>query len=177
MLGTLFLVFLKMGCISFGGGYTVIPMIERDVRFYGWMTDQEFQRVVSLAGMAPGPIATNSATLIGFDIAGLPGAITATAGMVLPSLVIIIIIVAFLMRFRDHRVVKAFFYGLRPAVTALIIYAAIRFGFISQSGPYLTWSTLMTLLITAGCLYGVLKYKLHPVVVIIASGFAGIILF
>ena len=166
-----------MGFISFGGGYAVIPMIEHEIKHQGWLNELEFQKIVSLAGMAPGPIATNSATLIGFNIAGLPGALAATIGMVLPSLIIVILIVAFFMRFNGHKSVKAAFYGLRAAVTGLIVYAAIHFGYLSQTSSIITWPTLMTTLICAGCLYGVLKYKIHPLFVIVASGLAGIILF
>ncbi|WP_256760981.1 chromate transporter [Cohnella sp. WQ 127256] len=177
MLSNLFFVFLKIGFISFGGGYAVIPMIEREMNHRGWIDAQEFQQIVSLAGMSPGPIATNSATLIGFDLAGFPGAIVATIGMVLPSLILVILIVAFCMRYHRSKQVKASFYGLRPIVTGLILYAALHFGFLSHSETVLTWTTLMTMLICIGCLYAILKYKLHPIVVIIASGFAGIILF
>ncbi|QJD87753.1 chromate transporter [Cohnella herbarum] len=177
MLGKLFFVFLKIGFISFGGGYAVIPMIEREMNHRGWVDANEFQQIVSLAGMSPGPIATNSATLIGFDLAGFPGAIVATIGMVMPSLLIVILIVAFCMRYQSNKRVKASFYGLRPVVTGLIIYAALHFGFLSHTETIFTWPTLMTLLISIGCLYAILKYKLHPIVVIVASGFAGIILF
>ncbi|RKP57350.1 chromate transporter [Cohnella endophytica] len=177
MLGQLFIVFLKIGFISFGGGYAVIPMIEREMNRLGWIDAHAFQKIVSLAGMSPGPIATNSATLIGFNLAGFPGAIAATLGMVLPSLILVIVIVAFCMRYHRSKQVKASFYGLRPIVTGLILYAALHFGFLSHSETLFTWSTLMTMLICTGCLYAILKYKLHPIVVIVASGFAGIVLF
>lgn len=173
----LFWVFFKLGCISFGGGYAVIPMIERQVEHYNWMSQTEFQHMVSLAGMSPGPIATNSAILIGYSSAGIMGAIAAAAGMILPSLVIIIVIVAFLMRFHRSKWVRSSFYGLKPIVTGLIVYAAIHFGVLSRSDSLLTWSTLATLVICGGSLYCILKFKWHPVVVLILSGMAGIILF
>lgn len=177
MLWQLFLMFMKIGAVSFGGGYAVIPMIEHEISSRGWMTGTEFQEVVSLAGMAPGPIATNSATLIGYRTAGLWGAILSTIGMILPSLIIIIIIAACFQRLNQQSWVKSSFYGLRPIVTGLIAYAAIHFGVQSGSDTALSWSTLATGLICAGCLYGIIRLKMHPWMVIVASGIAGIILF
>jgi chromate transporter len=176
MLASLFLSFLKIGCISFGGGYAVIPMIEREVRNHHWLGEAQFQEIVSLSGMAPGPIATNSATLIGYQAAGVGGAIAATAGMVLPSLVIVILISAFFWKVHHSEWVRSSFYGLKPTITGLIIYAAVHFGFLTRSESFFTWSTLATIVICAGCLYGVLNRKMHPIAVIVASGFAGIIL-
>ncbi|WP_152394154.1 chromate transporter [Paenibacillus guangzhouensis] len=177
MLWKLFLVFMKIGLISFGGGYAVITIIEHEVHLRYWMSASEFQEIVALAGMAPGPIATNSATLIGYRTAGILGAISSTLGMILPSLVIIIILAACFGRLHHNRWVKSSFYGLRPIVTGLIAYAAIHFGILSSSEPGLTWSTLATLLICAGCLYGIIRYKMHPLMVILASAAAGVILF
>ena len=174
---SLFLTFLKIGCISFGGGYAVIPIIEREVRHHQWLGESQFQEIVSLSGMAPGPIATNSATLIGYQAAGIAGAVAATVGMVLPSLLLIILISAFFWKVHNSKWVKSSFYGLKPTITGLIVYAALHFGFLSRAESFLTWPTLATLLICAGCLYGVLNHKLHPITVIVASGFAGIILF
>lgn len=173
----LFLTFLKMGAISFGGGYAVMPMIEGEVLAHGWMNHEQFAQAVSLAGMSPGPIATNTATLIGYQTAGIAGAAAATAGIVLPSLFIIIIVVAFCIRFYDRKWVKSSFYGLRAIVTGLIAYAALHFGFLSHKETLLTWTTVATLLICAGSLYGIIRYKLHPVVVIAAAGIAGILFF
>ncbi|MDQ8737993.1 chromate transporter [Paenibacillus sp. LHD-38] len=86
MLWELFITFLKIGIVSFGGGYAVIPLIQYEVASRGWLESAEYQETISIAGMAPGPIATNSATLVGYKTAGLGGAIMSTLGMVIPSL-------------------------------------------------------------------------------------------
>ncbi|WP_339218868.1 chromate transporter [Paenibacillus sp. FSL W7-1332] len=177
MLWQLFLVFIKVGLISFGGGYAVMTLIQREVAVKGWMNADEFQEIVALAGMAPGSIATNAATLIGYSEAGFLGAIAATVGIILPSLVIVILITAFFMKLHSSEWVKSSFYGLRPIVTGLIIYAAIHFGLSGRSEPLLSWSMTGMLLICAVCLVLVTKYKVHPFAVILLSAVAGIVMF
>lgn len=177
MLWELFFTFFKIGFISFGGGYAMIPVIQHEVEAHRWMTAESFVQAVGLAGMGPGPIATNSATLVGYETAGLPGAIAATLGMVLPSLLIVVGVAAFFFKIQDHAWVKAVFYGLRPVVTGLIVFAAIRF-FTSGSGiGGVNWHTAATLLITGGALLGILKYKMHPLTIIVLSGLMGIVFF
>ncbi|OWA36618.1 chromate transporter [Saccharibacillus sp. O16] len=179
MLGELFVLFFKIGCMAFGGGYAVMSLIQRDVAAMGWMDAGAFQQIGSLAGMAPGSIATNSATLIGYHQAGISGALMATAGIVLPSLLLVAGLAAFFVRVHDHVYVRSIFYGLRPVVTALIIYAAVHFGFGSQlqSGKGFSWDTLGLLLIVGGCLLAIIRYKWHPFVVLLLSAAAGIVLF
>ncbi|MBB3111012.1 chromate transporter [Paenibacillus phyllosphaerae] len=173
----LFLAFLKIGLLSFGGGYAVIPMIQYESERYGWLPGEEFQRLVALAGMSPGPVATNSATLIGYEAGGLLGAIVATAGIVLPSLVIVIVIAAFFYRMNANIWVKSSFYGLRPIITGLIVYAAIHFGLSNHSDTIYHWSTFATLLIGVLAFLAIVKYKLHPFGVIAGAAILGIVLF
>ncbi|GIO37083.1 chromate transporter [Paenibacillus antibioticophila] len=177
MLWQLFIIFFKVGLISFGGGYAVITLIQREVSDKGWIGNAEFQEIVSLAGMAPGSIATNTATLIGYSEAGIFGAIAATLGIILPSLMIVILIAAFFLRLQGNRWVRSSFYGLRPIVTGLIIYAAIHFGLSGRTESWLSWSMAGMLLICGGCLLLVMKYKVHPFGVILLSAIAGIVLF
>ncbi len=91
----LFAVFFVVGLVSFGGGYAMIPVIEREVTSHHWLTTQQLTDVIALAGMAPGPIATNSAIIIGYRTSGWLGACAAAAGIVLPSLLILIVVAAF----------------------------------------------------------------------------------
>ncbi|OCT12338.1 chromate transporter [Paenibacillus pectinilyticus] len=179
MLISLFLTFLKIGLVSFGGGYAMIPVIQRQVEKPQWLTSDEFNHVISLAGTSPGPIATNCATLIGYESAGIPGAIMATLGMVLPSLILIITLAAFLFRWHSKTWFQSSFYGLKPVVTGFIIYAALHFGLSSfenvQRG--ITWRQVATLLITIGAFLGIVKYKLHPFLIIVFAGMVGIVFF
>ncbi|MBO9608887.1 MAG: chromate transporter [Paenibacillaceae bacterium] len=173
----LFWTFFKIGCFSFGGGYAITPVIEKDAVAYGWLTPAEFTDAVAVAGMAPGPIATNSAVFVGYKTAGLAGALSATAGIVLPSLIIVIILAAFFYKIHRHPHVQAVFYGLRPVVSGLIVYAAIRFG---MNGGYLgtfAWQGLVALLILIGALLALIRFRLHPVVVLLMSGLAGIVIY
>ncbi|MHA0857757.1 chromate transporter [Paenibacillus sp. CMAA1364] len=177
MLWELFITFIKIGFLSFGGGYAIIPMIQHEAVGGGWLSQMDFQEIVSIAGMAPGPVATNSATLIGYRIAGFQGALASTLGIVLPSLIVIVMISMFFYRVKDSHWIKVMFYGLRPVITGLIAYAAIHFGFMGKDQPFFTWPTLMTFIIVFAALYGLIKYKLHPLTIIVASGILGIALF
>lgn len=173
----LFWTFFKIGCFSFGGGYAITPVIEKDAVAYGWLTPAEFTDAVAVAGMAPGPIATNSAVFVGYKTAGLAGALSATAGIVLPSLIIVIILAAFFYKIHRHRHVKAVFYGLRPVVSGLIVYAAIRFGMNGGLLGTFAWQGIFALLILIGALVALLRFRLHPVVVLLMSGLAGVVVY
>lgn len=177
MLWELFVTFLKIGFVSFGGGYAVIPLIQYEVSAHGWLGPGEFREAVSIAGMAPGPIAANSATLIGYRTAGIAGAVATTSGMILPSLAAVVLLAAVFFRHNRSKWFRSAFYGLRPIITGLMIYAAIHFGFLNGDESGFTWMTVGTVAICAGCLVLLIKYKLHPIAVLAAAGAAGIILF
>lgn len=177
MIWTLFITFFKIGLMSFGGGYAMIPVIQHEVETHRWMTSEQFVQAVGVAGMGPGPIAANSATLVGFEVMGFPGAVAATLGMVLPSLLVVVVLAAFFYKIHNHAWVRAAFYGLRPVVTALIVYAAIRVWSSGSGIGGLNWHTVATLCITGGALVGIMKYRLHPLTVIVLSGVLGIVFF
>ncbi|MDR6549012.1 chromate transporter [Paenibacillus qinlingensis] len=177
MLWELFVTFLKIGFMSFGGGYAMIPIIQHEVEQHGWMTSEHFAQSVAVAGMSPGPIATNTATLIGYRADGILGAIFSTIGMVLPSFVIILIISSFFYKIIQSKAVHTTFYGLRPIVTGLIVYAAIHFGFPDGMASIFSWQVLFTILIAAGVFLVVYKYKWHPLATIVLSALVGIAIF
>lgn len=176
MIWELFVVFFQIGLVSFGGGYAVIPMIQYEAEARYWMSTSEFHEAVALAGMAPGPIATNAATLIGYKSAGFLGAVISTLGIVLPSLTVVVVLSALFFPLQHNKWVKSLFYGLRPVIAGVIAYAAIHFGNFDRVES-ISWITLFTLLILAGSLVLLVKYKMHPFMVIMAAGAAGIILF
>lgn len=178
ILWELFSTFLMIGFISFGGGYAMIPVIEMEVSKHGWMTIQEFTDVIAIAGMSPGPIATNSAIFVGYATAGLPGAIISCLGMVLPSLTIILIMATFFYKFGNNKAMNSMFYGLRPIVTALIIYAAIKFAISNDVISLIpSWHMVSLLGIFGLSLLALLKFNMHPVFVILLSGLAGVVLY
>ncbi|MBE6725259.1 MAG: chromate transporter [Ruminococcaceae bacterium] len=119
----LFAAFLRVGALAFGGGYSVLPMIRETVLSHGWLTAGQFADVAAFSEVTPGPVTLNAASYAGFVTAGLPGAIAATVGCVLPSLPAVAFLLLLRKRFREHPLYGGFFGGLRPAVCALIFAA------------------------------------------------------
>lgn len=175
MLWQLFYTFLFIGFVSFGGGYAMIPMIEHAVvEQFGWMSAAEFTDTVSLAGMSPGPIATNIAVSVGYHTAGVPGAVISTAGIVFPSFLLVIVISVFLYKYYADKWVQSALYGLRPVITAMIMYGAYRFAVNSGMIGSLGWNTAIVLALFVFSLFALIRLKMHPLYVIFLSGLIGI---
>lgn len=120
----LFLIFFKIGAFTFGGGYAMIPLIQKEVvENRKWITDEDILDIIAIAESTPGPIAINSATFVGYKVAGFWGGAAATMGVVLPSFVIILIISFILNQFQNLKAVKYAFFGIRAGVLALLIKA------------------------------------------------------
>ncbi|HPA63236.1 MAG TPA: chromate transporter [Spirochaetota bacterium] len=118
----LFFLFSKIGLFSIGGGYVMLPMMRRElVEKRGWLSDQELLDYYALSQAVPGIIATNTSTFVGFKRAGFAGAFSATAGMIFPSLVVIIAIAVFFTRMQENIIVQKAFTGIRIAVAALLV--------------------------------------------------------
>lgn len=127
MLFVLFVSMLKIGCFAFGGGYAIIALLENEfVTRRGWIHHDEFMDVVAIAESTPGPIAINVATYVGYRKGGIGGALIATAGMCLPSFVIMYIVSLFYERFMEIPLVAAAFRGIQICVVYLIASAAIK---------------------------------------------------
>lgn len=123
----LFLTFLKIGAFTFGGGYAMIPLIQREaVEKQGWISEDEVLEIVAIAESTPGPIAVNSATFVGYKAAGVWGAFCATFGVVLPSFVIIALLTQALDVFQHIRLIQYAFFGIRAGVLALILKALVK---------------------------------------------------
>lgn len=117
----LFLTFLKIGAFTFGGGYAMIPLIQREVvEKKKWISDEDILEIIAIAESTPGPIAINAATFVGYKTAGFWGALLSTVGVVLPSFLIIAVISLILREFQDLEVVRYAFWGIRAGVLALI---------------------------------------------------------
>ncbi|MBR5529626.1 MAG: chromate transporter [Oscillospiraceae bacterium] len=120
----LFLTFFKIGGFTFGGGYAMIPLIQREtVENHKWVTDDDILEIIAIAESTPGPIAINSATFVGYRTAGVLGAMCATLGVVLPSFVIILAISFVLRQFQEIKAVQYAFNGIRAGVLALLFKA------------------------------------------------------
>ncbi len=178
MLWELFITFFMIGFVSFGGGYAMIPLIQEEVvERHGWMTAQTFTDVIAVAGMSPGPIATNSAIFIGYDQMGIAGATISALGMILPSLIIILAIGTIFYKIQKSMMVKSAFYGLRSIITGLIIYAAILFAVNNGLVASFSWHTISLILIFGLSLLALIRYRIHPVYVILLSGLVGVALY
>ena len=162
MLFSLFWSFFKIGAFTFGGGYAMIPLIEREViERRGWIKQQDFLDLLTIAQSAPGPIALNTAVFVGYQVGGYVGALASVLGVVLPSFSIILLIAIFFQEFRHNEVVDAAFKGMRPAVVALIVYPVIKlakgmhWGYwiiiisLALAIWHLNWSPVLILIIAA----------------------------
>lgn len=119
----LFSSFLLVGAAAFGGGYSVLPLIRETAVGHGWLSPEQFADVAAVAEITPGPVTLNAASYAGFSAAGLPGAVAATVGCVLPSVPAVALLVLLWRRYREHPLFSGVFGGLRPAVCALIFSA------------------------------------------------------
>lgn len=123
----LFAVFFKIGAFTFGGGYAMIPFIQKEIsEKRKWLTDEEILEIVAISESTPGPVAINSATFVGYKICGFWGSFLCTAGVVLPSFLIILCVSGVLELVKDYKAVKYAFMGIRAGVLALILKALIK---------------------------------------------------
>ena len=179
----LFWSFLQIGLFSIGGGYAAMPLIQNQVvDLHPWLTMTQFADIMTIAEMTPGPIAINSATFVGIQIAGLPGAIVATVGCVFPSFVIVISLAYIYYRFRGLNMVQGILAGLRPAVIAMIASAGISLLILAVYGQRVLPEDLMSFDVNAIIIFliGFLvlrKWKPNPLWVMAGSGVAGVILY
>ena len=170
LLLSLFITFAKVGVMTFGGGYAMLPILQREVvENKGWATEEELADWFAIGQCTPGVIAVNTSTFIGYRLRGVPGAITATAGMVFPSLVIITIIAAFIQQFAHLAVVQHAFAGIRVCVCVLIFNAVVKLWKKSVVDK-------MTLALYIIILAASLLLDWSPVIFVVFAAFSGIIL-
>ena len=123
----LLFAFMKIGFFTFGGGYAMLPMVKKEVvEHYGWAEEEEVLDIFAIGQCTPGVIAVNTATFIGYKLKGVPGAISATIGVILPNLILISLITNFLWKFRDNIYVTEAFRGIMAIIGALIVNAVVK---------------------------------------------------
>lgn len=165
----LFWTFCKIGALTFGGGYAMLPIIQREiVENKKWSTEKEILDYYAVGQCTPGVIAVNTATFIGFKIRGIIGGIVATIGVIFPSLIIILIIASFLQNFADMAIVQSAFAGIRVAVVALIITTVIKLLKSSVKDYLGIIIAIITFIISV-------FLGLSPVYVVVAAGLTGLI--
>ena len=122
----LFYEYFKTGLFAIGGGMATLPFLyDMSARHPDWFSASQIADMLAVSESTPGPIGVNMATFVGFQVGGVPGAVIATLGLVAPSIIVILIIAAFLRSFRDSKVVQSVFYGLRPASAAMVAAAGV----------------------------------------------------
>ena len=167
MLWQLFISFLKIGAFTFGGGYAMVPLIEREViDKKGWVKREDFLDLLTIAQSAPGPIALNTAVFVGYRIRGLKGALSALMGIVLPAFAIILLVAIFFADIRDNQYVDAAFKARRPAVGALIVAPIVG---LAKSMNYWLW------IVAAVTALAIWYVGFSPIYVLIAGAVAGLL--
>ncbi|MBB6715414.1 chromate transporter [Clostridium gasigenes] len=167
----LFFSFLKIGAFSFGGGYAMLPFIQREiVTTNNWISMPEFMDIIGISQMTPGPIAINSATFVGYKIQGVCGSLAATLGVITTSFILVSIISKVLAKFKNSVVVKSALLGMRPVLIGLILSAFL--GLAKES--YLDFKSIVITIIIGGLL---LTKKVHPILVIVIAAILGVIFY
>ncbi len=180
MIFDLLFAFLQVGTFSIGGGYAAMPLIKSlTVDGQSWLTAAEFADLVTIAEMTPGPIALNAATFVGMRIAGLPGALAATLGCVIPSILIVSILSWLYARYKSGKVMQSILGTLRPVVVALIASAAVTLIQVACTASSGGFSLPGCLLMIAAFLALRVKVKgrnISPILVMLCCGGCGMLL-
>ncbi len=185
----LFYTFFKIGLFGFGGGYAMISMIQGEVvTKHAWLDSHEFTDIIAISQMTPGPIGINSATYVGYMSVlehggpvwmGVLGSAVATFAVVLPSFILMLTVSRLLMRYKTHPVVESVFMGLRPTVVGLIASAALvlmnadNFGSIDGDA----FQFYASVVIFALAFVATYWFKVHPIMVIVAAGVVGFLIY
>ena len=183
---TLFLEFFKMGALTFGGGYAMIPFIEETVMAHGWLSTQELVDFIAVAESTPGAFAVNIATYVGSEVGGILGSLCATVGLVLPPFIIILIIAKCYEKFKESLIVRGVMLGLKSTVVGLIGATVLKVGYDVLFPAGFTFDSFFQtellsanfwfiIIIFAVMLFLLLYKKLNPILVIVLSAAAGIV--
>lgn len=179
----LFWSFFQIGLFSIGGGYAALPLIQHQVvELHGWLTMTEFTDLITISQMTPGPIAINSSTFVGTQIAGFGGAVVATIGCIAPSCVIVSVLAFVYAKYRNLAVMEGILKGLRPAVVALIASAGVSILITALCGEQGFSLHFANVDMIAACLFiggffVLRKWKPNPIWVMIGCGFVGMVFY
>ncbi len=167
----IFLIFFKIGALSFGGGYVMIPFIQKEiVNTYNWIATDEFVDIIGISQMTPGPIAVNAATYVGYKIAGVLGSLFGTLGVIITAFILALFISTQFHNFKGSKHIRNMFKALRPAVLGLIFSAGVVV-FVA------TIKSFTDVLIFGAVIVSVIRFKVNPILAILISGILGIFIF
>ncbi|MFO7612421.1 MAG: chromate transporter [Clostridia bacterium] len=180
----LFVNFFAIGLLSIGGGLSTIPLMTEILTKNGWMTAADIVDMIAISEMTPGPIGINMATFAGNRTAGIAGGIAATAGLVAPSIIIIIIVAHFYNRYRNNHYVDGIMKVIRPVVTGMIAAVCAELALISlinmpafrETGLVSSLFNVVPIIIGVLVFVAGYRFKVHPVILIVSSAITGIIL-
>lgn len=169
MLLTLLTTFFRIGLFTIGGGYAMIPLIEKEVvQNKKWISEKDFMDLLAIAQAAPGVFAVNISIFIGYRLRKVRGSVACAFGTVLPSVIIILLIALFFQQFKDVPLVENIFKGIRPAVVALILTPTIKLGMAAQLNRFTIWVPVISAILICGL-------GISPVVIIAVAIFAAIL--
>lgn len=176
----LFLEFMKVGAFALGGGPATLPFLNELTEKYDWFSKSELTNFIAVSESTPGPLGVNMATYAGYNTGGVLGGLVATFGLILPSLILIMLIAKFLSNFNQNKLVRGIFYGIRPAVTAMIAVAVVELWQIGLlTGADGTFAVQWPLLILCVVVFGLLQIKklgkLHPIAWILGAAVVGMV--
>lgn len=175
----LFFSFFQIGLFSFGGGYAAVPLIQNQiVNGRGWLSMTQFADLITIAEMTPGPIILNSATFVGRQVAGMPGAVVATLGCVFPSFILVLALSVLYLKYRSMKAMQGILTGLRPAVAGIIGSAGVSLLLLAVFDSSLFEVKLSDFRVVEGGLFLVSlillrKWKVSPIAVIFGTGIVG----
>lgn len=178
----LFTAFLQIGLFSIGGGYAIIPLIqEQVVEQAGWVSEKVFTDIITISQMTPGPLAVNTSTFVGLQIAGVPGAVAATVGCILCGVVLSLFLYCFFRRHRESVYVFQVLSGLKAASLGLIVSAAATILLLAFFGTgTITLEAVpdwAALIVFAGSLFALRKWKVNPILLMAVTGALGVLLY
>lgn len=173
----IFITFFKIGFIGFGGGYAIIPIIESEVTRHQWLDVRALTDIIAIAAMAPGPIAVNSGSIIGFKMAGVMGAMTACVAITLPSLFVILVLGKLFLKFQHYRLLQSIFYGLRATIIGTIVYAAIKFAVSNGIIGGSAWIDMKSAILMVISFWLLVKSRVNPIFLLIGAGLIGEFIF
>ncbi len=165
--------FVKIGCLTIGGGYAMLPLIQQEIEHHGWLTTAQFLDILAIAEITPGPLAVNAATYIGYQTAGISGALLATAALALPSLLGMITLAAAWQRYRHHPLVHSIMGALRPAVAGLIAAAAVKLAIAMWENAAPGTGRLAVIALAVGAFAILRCARVNPALIMILGGLAG----
>ncbi len=168
----IFLTFFKIGIFGFGGGYSMLPLIHKEVvAINEWIGEDDFIDIVAISQITPGPVTINSATYVGYKVAGIPGSIMATGGVIMPSIIIMLIISIMFAALKDNKYMKYAIRGLRPITIGLIASAC----YLMFDGVLIDYKAIL-IFVTALILMLFVK-KVNPIVWVFIACFVGFVIY